>query len=301
MNYTDFLDNKRFKTDNYGFDIDINDINPKLFDFQKAVVKWAIKKGKSAIFADCGLGKTAMQLEWAYQIHKKEQKPILILAPLAVSKQTVNEGKKFDIEVNIVSDQSQVINGINITNYEKLHKFNAHDFVAVILDESSILKSFTGKMRNKIIEGFSQIPYKLACTATPSPNDFMELGNHCEFLNVMSRTEMLSMFFINDASDTKTWKLKGHAEDDFWQFIGSWAVMFSSPKDIGFDDTNFVLPKLKIHKILLKTQSSQNERLFDIPVEGLNEIRKARKASLTQRIEKTYDIINANNDQFLIW
>ena len=301
ISYKDFLSEKKFKINDYGFDVEIDDLNKKLFDFQKAVIKWSLKKGKSAIFADCGLGKTAMQLEWARQVHKKENKPILILAPLAVSKQTIQEGEKFDIQVKAVREQDEVINGINIANYEILHKFDCASFVGIVLDESSILKSFTGKMRNQIIDGFSKTPYKLACTATPSPNDFMELGNHCEFLNIMSRTEMLSMFFINDAGDTGTWKLKGHAENDFWQFIGSWAVMFSNPSDIGFEGANFVLPELKINKVILETEQVQEGRLFDLPVEGLNEIRKARRNSLGDRVKKAVEIVKENNEQSLVW
>lgn len=300
MNYNKFLQSKILKTIDSGFDIEKSKLNKNLFDFQKQVVKWALKKGKAAIFADCGTGKTLMQLEWAYQVNKKENKPILILAPLAVSKQTQNEGKKFGIKVNIARNQEDIINGINISNYELLHKFDLSSFIGIVLDESSILKSFTGKIRNQIIDSFKFTPYKLACTATPSPNDFMELGNHCEFLNVMSRTEMLSMFFINDAGDTKTWKIKGHAEDEFWRFVGSWAVMFQKPSDIGFEDCGFELPKLKINKVILKNGKRQNDRLFDIPVEGLNEVRNARKNSLDIRVKKTKELLN-NKEQFLIW
>lgn len=617
--YNQFIASKKLNISHFGFDVSESEMNPKLFDFQKAVVKWAVKKGKSAIFADCGLGKTAMQLEWANLINKKEKKPILVLAPLAVSKQTIGEGKKFDIETNIISCNEDIKQGINIINYEKLHKIDASQFIGVVLDEcfspdtpidvfnidnvlekryikdiqigdkifnannqdyvhkiykrkinraiqinvdgrkitssenhpyftlhgwkcaqdiqagdyilatetavqllrndfsakicgtknaeilreillsemenessrafcessqfrssekervskiqmvqkrksesikrdrtnnqsqsneqsrnkkknfiyiaedkaqtfrawgkwsrndiatannegciirkldsgicyitgetntkfsnllqsrlmqsrlknsyrnrryeplqqeinrqkkgqkigfirvdsikileqghpelekyrdakgniyfydikatrhpsysingllvhnSSILKSFTGKMRNQIIDEFAHTPYKLACTATPSPNDFMELGNHCEFLNVMTRTEMLSMFFINDASDTGTWKLKGHAEDDFWQFIGSWAAMFSNPSDIGFDGSTFILPELKVHKIILSSDKTQNDRLFDLPAEGLDEIRKARRNSLEIRVAKTKEIVETNDGQFLIW
>ena len=298
MKYNKFLQSKVLKVENIGFDV--GKLNKNLFDFQKEVVRWALKKGKSAIFADCGTGKTIMQLEWANQVNKKEKKPVLILAPLAVSKQTQQEGKKFDIKVNIARSQDDIINGINITNYELLHKFDLSCFVGIVLDESSILKSLTGKIRNQIIDKFQFTPYKLACTATPSPNDFMEIGNHCEFLNIISRTEMLSMFFINDASDTKTWKLKGHAQDDFWRFIGSWAVMFKKPSDIGFKDCGFELPKLNIHKIILKNGNTQDDKLFDIPVNGLNEVRKARKDSLNIRVKKTKELVN-DKEQFLIW
>jgi len=240
-----------------------------------------------------------MQLEWAKQVNKKTNKNILILAPLAVSIQTKEEGKKIGIEVNIINNDEDIKNGINITNYEKLHKFDLSKFIGIVLDESSILKSFTGKIRNQIIDEFKYTPYKLACTATPSPNDFMEIGNHCEFLNIMSRTEMLSMFFINDASDTKTWKLKGHAEDEFWKFIGSWAVMFSKPEQIGYSGDQFILPNLIKNNIIIESNYT-GDRLFTISAEGLSETRKARKQSLVDRVAKTKELLN-NTDQFLIW
>ena len=213
MNYEEFIKSKTIEFKNYGFDISKESLNPMLFDFQKDIVRWALKKGRAAIFADCGLGKTPMQLEWANQIYKREGGKILILAPLAVATQTQREGEKFHIPVNICESQADVKEGINITNYEKLEKFVANEFIGVVLDESSILKSFTGKVRNTIIDNFRHTPYKLACTATPAPNDYMELGNHSEFLGVMTRSEMLSMYFVHDGGQTSKWRLKGHAED----------------------------------------------------------------------------------------
>ncbi len=299
MKYNEFLQSKILKTENYGFEV--NNINKKLFDFQKEVVKWALKKGKAAIFADCGLGKTAMQLEWANQIVKKNNKPVLILTPLAVGKQTEQEASKFGIKVQIIKSNEDIKNTINITNYEKLHLFDLSKFIGIVLDESSILKSFTGKIRNQIIEEFKYTPYKLACTATPSPNDFMEIGNHCEFLNIMSRVEMLSMFFINDASDTKTWKLKGHAEDEFWKFIGDWAVMFNKPSQLGFNDYDFELPKLNINSHITKSENDGNA-LFVVGANGLSETREARKLSIKDRLEKVKEIIAKNpKEKYLIW
>lgn len=298
MNYQDFLESKKLKSVESGFEA--KEINNMLFDYQKAVVKWACKKGKSAIFAECGLGKTPMQLEWAKQVSCNTGGNIIILAPLAVAAQTKREGEKFGIEVNQCRSQQEVRKGINITNYEMLHNFDPTAFSGVVLDESSILKSFTGSTRTEIIESFQDTPYKLACTATPAPNDFMELGNHCEFLNVMSRTEMLSMFFINDASDTGTWKLKGHAEEEFWQFVGSWAAMFRKPSDIGFSDEGFILPELDVQKILLP--SKPTDQLFVSVAEGLTEVREARKESLQDRIEYTKKIVATRpEEQWLIW
>lgn len=181
MNYQDFLNNKKFVLESSGFDIDKNELNPKLFDYEKDIVRWALAKGRAAIFADCGLGKTAMQLEWANQVSKRTGGKVLILAPLAVAPQTAKEGEKFGIEAIVCESQSDC-KKISITNYEKLDRFIVKEFTGIVLDESSILKSFTGKVRTQIIDTFNKVPYKLACTATPSPNDYMELGNHSEFL-----------------------------------------------------------------------------------------------------------------------
>ena len=198
MDYTDFLSSKRFVLESSGFDIDQSELNGMLYDFQKDIVRWALKKGKACIFADCGLGKTPMQLSWAYQVHKHTGGMVLILAPLAVSEQTKREAEKFGYTATIVSEQSECEPGINITNYEKLDHFVAKEFTGIVLDESSILKSYSGKVRTDIINNFHDIPYKLACTATPAPNDYMEIGNHSEFCGVMARSEMLSMFFVHD-------------------------------------------------------------------------------------------------------
>ncbi|MFA6867257.1 MAG: DEAD/DEAH box helicase [Clostridia bacterium] len=298
MNYMQFLDTKQIKTIDTGFD-PVN-INPMLFDFQKDIVNWACKKGRAAIFADCGLGKTPMQLEWARQIYVKTGKNILILAPLAVSKQTQKEGKKFNIKVNIAASQEEIKPGINITNYEKLHKFNLSKFIGIVLDESSILKSFSGKIRTQIIDTCKLIPYKLACTATPAPNDFMELGNHAEFLEAMNRTEMLATYFIHDGGDTAKWRLKGHAEIKFWEWISSWAAVIKSPSDLGYSNGKFKLPKLNIIE-----ETVQNEEKCDtlIPLlaQTLEERRKARKSSMKNRIELASELVNNSDEQWLIW
>ena len=216
MTYEKFIDQKTtaaLHTDSIQLDAD--SLNPKLYRFQRDIVRWALAKGRAAIFADCGLGKTPMQLEWAYRVIKERGGMVLILAPLAVAAQTVSEGIKFGIEVTLCESASDLRPGINITNYEKLGKFVGCRFVGVVLDESSILKSFTGKVRNQIIDFFSDTPFRLACTATPAPNDFMELGNHAEFLGIMSYSEMLAMFFVHDGGQTSKWRLKGHAESVF--------------------------------------------------------------------------------------
>ena len=231
--YNEFIKNKALVIQSVGINVDTAELNPELFDFQKDIVRWALAKGKAAIFADCGLGKTLMQLEWAEQIRKRGNRKVLIVAPLAVSVQTKEEGKKFGYTVNICSSQKDVrAETINITNYEKLDKFVGNEFEAIVLDESSILKSYSGKIRTQIINCFNKVPFRLACTATPAPNDYMELGNHSEFLGVMTRPEMLSMFFVHDGGQTSKWRLKGHAQNLFWKWIASWAVVVDNPARI---------------------------------------------------------------------
>ena len=298
MEYTDFLKEKEITDIETGHEP--KSINPKLFNFQADIDRWAIRRGRAAIFADCGLGKTPMQLEWARQVNEHTNKPILIVAPLAVSVQTKREGNKFDIPVNICKDQSDIKNGINITNYEKLDHFDAYNFSGIVLDESSILKSYTGKTRNKIIEMFSRTPYKLACTATPSPNDFMELGNHAEFLGVLTRSEMLSMFFINDTANVGTWRLKGHGEDEFWKWVCSWAVMIKKPSDLGYDDDGFILPELSIIENKIEYGKPLPGNLFVKNATTLSDRRLARKETITQRCEQAAELAT-NSNQWLLW
>ena len=295
MNYEEFIESKTIEFKNYGFDIDKENLNPMLFDFQKDIVRWALKKGRAAIFADCGLGKTPMQLEWANQIYKREGGKILILAPLAVATQTQREGEKFHIPVNICESQADVKEGINITNYEKLEKFVANEFIGVVLDESSILKSFTGKVRNTIIDNFRHTPYKLACTATPAPNDYMELGNHSEFLGVMTRSEMLSMYFVHDGGQTSKWRLKGHAEDKYWEWMASWSVFIDNPKNLGYEVEGYDLPKLNIYEIVADDMPVVYGKLT------LTQRRNARRESLDVRCKRAADIVNHSNDNWIVW
>lgn len=298
LDYKKFIESKQIKSIQAGFEA--SEVNSMLFDYQKDIVKWACRKGKAAIFADCGMGKTPMQLEWARQVHIKTNKPILILAPLAVSKQTQMEGVKFGINVNICSSHEDVINGINITNYEKLYHFDCSVFSGVVLDESSILKSFTGKVRTKIIDSFTNTPYKLACTATPAPNDYMELGNHSEFLGVMSRVEMLAMYFVHDGGDTAKWRLKGHAENKYWEWVATWAVVLKKPSDLGYSDEGFMLPKLNIQTHFVESEAEAG-MLITMPAQTLQERREARKESLESRVNVAANLVNNSNDQWLVW
>lgn len=293
--YEKFIESKIQVFESVGFDIDREKLNSMLFDFQKDIVRWALKKGRAAIFADCGMGKTAMQLEWANQIYKKEGGKILILAPLAVASQTKREGEKFNISVNICESQEDVIDGINITNYEKLDKFIAKEFNAIVLDESSILKSFTGKVRTQIIDSFKNTPYRLACTATPAPNDYMELGNHSQFLGIMTREEMLSMYFVHDGGQTSKWRLKGHAEEFFWEWMASWSVFIDNPKNLGYEIEGYELPKLNIFEIVADGEEITTDKLT------LTQRREARKESLDIRCEKAAELVNNSNENWLVW
>jgi hypothetical protein len=298
MTYQDFLVTKDIVDKRSGFEP--SEISDMLYPFQRVIVEWACRRGRAAIFADCGLGKTPMQLEWARQVHEHTGKPVLILAPLAVSKQTQHEGVKFGIRVTICGEDAEVVNGINITNYEKLHKFDPSVFSGLVLDESSILKSFTGKFRTTIIDSFARTPYKLACTATPAPNDFIELGNHSEFLNILSRPEMLSLFFVNDASDTGTWRLKGHGQEKFWKWLCSWSVMLTKPSELGFDDNGFILPPLNIIEHVLKHGKPLDGSLFVTKAETLSERRQARRESIVEKLAIVSNL-TGNGEQWLIW
>lgn len=297
MEYKDFLSQKSFVLESSGFDIDQSELNPMLYKFQKDIVRWALKKGKACIFADCGLGKTPMQLEWAFQVCQRTGGKALLLAPLAVSAQTLKEAERFGYDMNwfrIVSSQEECGPGINITNYEKLHKFVGNEFSAVVLDESSILKNYSGKIRNQILDNFHNVPYKLACTATPAPNDYMELGNHSEFCGVMTRPEMLSMFFVHDGGQTSKWRLKKHAEDVFWQWLSSFAVFVDNPRNIGYEIEGYDLPELRIHEISVDGESVRESL-------SLSERREARRESLEQRCQAAADLVNGSDDRWLVW
>lgn len=299
MNYQEFINNKKFRIKKSGFEC--KELSPILFEYQKLLVKWALKKGRCALFTGTGTGKTIMQCEWAYRVWKKEKKPILILAPLAVAHQTIKEAKeKLNIEVRFCESNDDVINGLNITNYEKLQKINTSIFIGVVLDESSILKSFASSTRNDIIEKFNQTLYKLACSATPAPNDYMELGNHSEFLNELKRKEMLSMFFVNNCKETQKWRLKGHARGEFWKWVSSWALIMNNPKDLGYTDKIFELPKLNIFQEIVEN-NNYNGKLFAMEARTLQERRCARKNSLFDRCRKASELANASNEKWLIW
>src|SRR5689334_9785303 len=300
MNYADFLESKRITVAPSGFTPVA--LNPMLFDFQRDVARWALERGKAALFEDCGLGKSPQQLVWAEQVVGRYDKPVLILAPLAVSRQTVREGEKFGIEARLAREQSDVTTpAIYVTNYEKLGHFDPSVFAGVVLDESSILKSFTGATRNQLIDCFASTPMKLCCTATPAPNDFMELGNHSEFLGVLTRTEMLSTFFVHDGGDTSKWRLKGHAEEEYWKWICGWALMIRKPSDLGYSDSGFELPPLNLHHVVVKGAQTMEGFLFPVEAQTLEERRLARRASLKERVKACADLVNSSTEPWIVW
>lgn len=299
MRYEDFLNSKRLSQKPCGFEP--QNLNEHLFPFQRDIVNWACRKGRAAIFADCGMGKTIMQLVWADQVHAHEGGYVLIVAPLAVSAQTCREGYMFGIEVNRCRTSEDLKDGINITNYEMLPHFENVDFSGVVLDESSILKSYTGAIRNQIISMFHLTPFKLACTATPAPNDYMELGNHSEFLGCMDRTEMLAMFFIHDGGDTSKWRLKGHASSRFWDWVSSWACMVTKPSDLGYDDGDFNLPPLEIRTHTMDSGLVQEGRLFAVAEATLSEQQKARRNTVEKKVATIAQYVNSSDESWLIW
>jgi len=298
--YKEFLQTKRIKSDNVGFKVNRKYINPILYDFQKDIVNWAIERGRACIFADCGMGKTFMQLEWARAVQEHTGGNILLLTPLAVSAQTQREAKKLDIPVIIKRTGIDNARGIIITNYERLHYFNQKDYVGIILDESSILKGYNGKTRQAIQDFASTIQYRLACTATPAPNDLIELTNHAEFLDIMTGKEIIGLFFKQDGNTTHAWRLKGHAKDAFWKWMSTWSVAIRFPSDLGYEDGAFILPELMVQQITIEGHTLP-DMLFPIEAQSLLERRQARRLSLDDRCKIAADIANEDSEQCLIW
>jgi len=288
MEYSEFLKTKVKSKSQSGFDCD--KLNPNLFDFQKHIVTRALKEGKYAIFADCGLGKTLMQLSWAEAVANNTGKRVLILAPLAVRAQTLAEAVRFGIDTS----------KIDVNNYEQIDNIDCTQYVGVVLDESSILKNFTGVYKRKIIENFGQTRYKLACTATPAPNDLNEIGNHSEFLDVMDSADMRMRWFVRD-EEMNNYRLKGHAEQDFYGWIASWSSVLRSPSDIGFDGKGYDLPALNYHTLEITTDKKSNGKLFNDSSVNATEFNRELRVTLIPRIEAVAEIVNASTEQFVIW
>lgn len=302
--YEEFIASKGVTAASVGFGDGTS--NPLLFPHQREIVRWALAKGRAAIFADTGLGKSLMQLEWAHRVVLHTSGRVLILAPLAVCAQTVREGETFGINCVYAKTPDEAGDApIVITNYERMEAFLSVAWVGVVIDESSLLKAYDGKTRTLIIESFKHTLYRLACTATPAPNDYMELGNHAEFLGVMRREEMLATFFTHDGGDTAKWRLKGHAEKVFWQWLCTWSVMVKRPSDLGFDDGAYILPTLTFHEHVVEADHSTAHEagmLFKLEARTLQERRDARRASIGERVQLAADIVAREpEERFILW
>jgi superfamily II DNA or RNA helicase len=273
-----------------------------LFPHQRALTGWALKRGRAAIFADTGLGKTRMELAWAKAVCDYTNKPVIILAPLAVAAQTAKEGALIGIPANVCREATDLRDGINITNYDRLHKFDPSIFGGVVLDESSIIKHHDAKTFTTLTEAFKHTPFKLPATATPAPNDWTELGTHAEFLGVCTRAEMLAEFFTHDGGDTSVWRLKGHAREAFWRWVCSWGALIRKPSDLGFDDAAYSIPELMLHEHTVDTELATNGMLFAMEAQTLSERRHARKMSLEDRVTECAKRVNAESGEpWVVW
>jgi len=295
--YQTFLESKRYTHIEAGFQP--HQLPGCLKDFQRDCVSWACRRGRAALFADTGLGKTFMQLAWADQVVRETDKPVLVAAPLCVAQQTVREGEKFGIAASYMREPSFCNARIHVTNYEMLKNFDPSDYSGIVLDESSILKGMDGRMRKQITEFASTIPYRLSCTATPSPNDFMELGTQAEFLGIMTQVEMLAQFFIHDGGDTAKWRLKGHARSRFWEWLATWSILIRHPADLGYSAEGYDLPPLRLHEHTVET--GVTDGLFAQVAQGLQERNQARRESVDLRVAKAAEIANGMNGPVLVW
>jgi hypothetical protein len=299
MNYQDFLDRKTQLGEASGFEpIWMPEF---LYPFQRSLTTWAIEKGRAAIFADCGLGKTPMQLVWSENVVRKTNKPVLILTPLAVGPQTVREAHKFGIDA-AQSRDGKAAKNITVTNYQQLHKFNWRDFGGVVCDESSILKNFDGQIKGQVTEFMRKVQYRLLCTATAAPNDYIELGTSSEALGYLRRVEMMAHFFNHDGGDTSKWRLKKHAAKHlFWQWMCTWARAVRKPSDLGFEDGGFNLPELTTVEHIVCAKTPNPEFLFDMPAIGLDEQRKERRRTIDERCNMAAELVNATNKPAVVW
>jgi hypothetical protein len=275
-----------------------------LFPFQRDILRWALRRGRAAVFAGTGLGKTLMEIAWAEKVAAHTGKPVLIFTPLAVAPQFVDEAAKFGLHVTRANDRADIGQGVYVTNYDKLARFDLSVFGGVVLDESSILKAYDGKTRSALIEQCQIIPFRLAATATPAPNDFMELGNHAEFLGVMSYVEMLAMFFVHDGGDTAKWRLKGHGASEFWRWMCSWAVMLTKPSDLGYSNDGYDLPPLLTHQHTVAVEyraSMETGLLFPVEARTMQERIGARRGTIDERVAAAAEIINGNDRRWFAW
>lgn len=299
--YDQFIASKFATVVECGFDA--TDINPRCKPFQADVIRWACKRKRFGGFEDCGLGKTLQQLECGSQIVEHTGQNVMIFAPLAVAQQTQREAEKFAVntDVTVCRSAEDVRPGINVANYERMHLFDPSQFAGVILDEGSIIKSVDGKTRQQLFNSWCGIPYRQTWTATPAPNDYMEIGNQSQFAGVLSREEMLATYFVHDGGETAKWRLKGHAEGEFWKWLASWSVMLRCPSDLGYDDDGYDLPPIQYHEHILKAKNPQDGRLFAIEASTLAERRDARKSTIAERVATAAELANNSSQPWVIW
>jgi hypothetical protein len=304
--YQDFIADKAQSVGDHGFEPGA--LPAHLYDFQRALVEWSLRKGRAAIFADCGLGKTPMQLAWADAVVKRENRPVLLLTPLAVVGQTLREAEKFGVDAR--RQGASIEPCVYVANYERLHQFNPNDFAAVVCDESSILKSFDGVTRAAVTAFMRKLPYRLLCTATAAPNDTTELGTSSEALGYLGHMDMLGRFFVNDkkncglgrhSGNAPEWRFRGHAEHPFWRWCGSWARSVRRPSDLGFDDAQFVLPKLIEREHQVQARKPRDGYLFSLPAVGLREEREDRRRTLTERCEMAAELVADTKQPAVMW
>jgi len=304
MTYDELIQNKLKAKPPCGFEPIHGVIPSGLWDWQRLIVDWACRRGQAAIFAECGLGKTVMQLEWASQVCIETDGSVLIACPLAVAHQTKEEGRRFGYDSKIIREPEDFQRGINIVNYDRIEKIDPGLFSGIVLDESSILKSLTGSTRQMLTQRFRETAYKLCCTATPAPNDFTELGQHADFLNICSPAEMLATYFINDAADTGEWRLKGHAQEEFWRWVSTWAACISSPSDLGFDDEGFILPPVnqKVINVAVDHRATNGSgELLRNPNVSATAMFGERRRTLMDRVAKVAEIVISTDEPFIVW
>ncbi len=304
MKYEDFVSSKLTRAPATGLAI-VPTLHAGLFPHQRDLVAWALRRGRAAIFAATGLGKSRMQLEWARHVNAVTGKPVLVLAPLAVAAQTVDEGVAIDLPVKLCRDAADVTPGVNVTNYDRLHRFDASIFGGVVLDESSCIKHHDAKTLKLLLDAFAATQFKLCATATPAPNDYTELGTHAEFLGVCTRTEMLSEFFCHDGGETQVWRLKGHAKGAFWKFVATWGALLRKPSDLGYDDGGYALPPLDViqHQIAADPNTVKAAGLlFAEEAATLSERRDAKRASIVARVSELVATIAAEpTERWVVW
>jgi hypothetical protein len=300
MNYPDFVSRKLAMIPPAGIDDRAVNVD-HLFPHQADLARWAARRGRAAVFADTGLGKMRIELAWADAVSRTTKRDAIILSPLAVAPQIVIEGQRIGIEVTHALDDSDVRSGINVINYDRLHKIDPERFGAVVLDESSIIKHHDTKTLKALLDAFSRTPYRLPASATPAPNDWTELGTHAEFLGICTRSEMLAEYFVHDGGDTQTWRLKGHAKAAFWRWVASWGAMVRSPADLGHDASLYALPALNVHEHTVRSHRASEGMLFAMEAQTLSDRRDARKASLDERVRECAAIVNADHHPWVVW